>query len=112
MVTIPLWLNSQSTLLYDYMAYLIDATRFRVEIRDPYTGNCACPECCREVPIQDWFSADAGAMVAGNQPGHVTIAMQKSVAADVNANFFGSLSTTTRDSAAVALSTLEVGHKS
>jgi hypothetical protein len=96
-------LNSGSDLKYDYSAYLVDATKFRVEIRDPYTGACAY---CADVPVQSWFSADAQAMLNGTQPGYVTLAMNKGLVADVNGNSFGSMSSTIWDWIAVIADTL------
>lgn len=112
-----LWLNSQSTLVYNYSAYLASPSctdgsgthmgqYFYVTIQDPGNGTYAFQQCVG--PVDPSFAADANNMINGAEPGYVDLAMQKSVATDMFSNPLGDIQSTIWDWAAVGINSLSV----
>ena len=91
--------------LYNFSAYLVDATRFHVEVRKVADNTCAL---CQDVMIDGsvYFGDTANAMIAGTQGGQISIALNKQLAFDSNFNFFGVMTTWSPDVAAVGINSL------
>jgi hypothetical protein len=105
---IPLWVNSQYSLVYNYSAYLTtqcsDGTNtyygpyFQVAIQDPYSGAYAYRGC---IAANGYQAAD----------GYVTMTIQKGLANDIFHNPLGDLQSTYSDWAAVGINQLQIAQQ-
>ena len=94
--------------VYVFAVNLVNASTFHIEVKRQGTTECSDPgNTCRDYPVEPWFSYDARQMLANAEPGFITVGLNKAVAVDAQANFYGTMTSPSWDLAAVGINWLQ-----
>lgn len=97
--------------IYDYSAYLVNSSTFHIEVKRVGTTNCSdSGNTCADYPVMSWFNSDASSMLANSEAGFVTIALNKSLAADGAGTFYGRMTSPSWDLAAIGTNLLQYSY--
>lgn len=94
-------------------AYQATSTAFATlpEVKRVGTTNCSdSGNTCADYPVMSWFNSDASSMLANSEAGFVTIALNKSLAADGAGTFYGTMTSPSWDLAAIGTNLLQYSY--